>query len=284
MIDRSLVVERLRDRARFVRTETVRLSRIAGAGHYASSFSAAELMVALYYSELRIRPTEPAWADRDRFVLSKGHAAIGLYPILADLGYFDAAELDDYTRLGSRFGDHPDMKKIPGIDFSSGSLGHGLSAAVGIALAGRIRGSDHRTWCMLGDGELAEGQIWEAAMAAGHFELGNVVAVVDRNQMCIDGFADDVMGIEPIDARFADFGWRAQRIDGHDLGAILDACSDLPRADRGQPQVIVADTIKGRGVARMELSLDWHVGNLAGRDYDDVMEELAAGLGAEVGR
>jgi transketolase len=281
MIDRSLVVERLRDRARFVRTETVRLSRIAGAGHYASSFSAAELMVALYYSELRIRPTEPAWADRDRFVLSKGHAAIGLYPILADLGYFDAAELDDYTRLGSRFGDHPDMKKIPGIDFSSGSLGHGLSAAVGIALAGRIRGSDHRTWCMLGDGELAEGQIWEAAMAAGHFELGNVVAVVDRNQMCIDGFADDVMGIEPIDARFADFGWRAQRIDGHDLGAILDACSDLPRADRGQPQVIVADTIKGRGVARMELSLDWHVGNLAGQDYDDVMDELAAGLGAE---
>ena len=281
MIDRSLVVERLRDRARFVRTETVRLSRIAGAGHYASSFSAAELMVALYYSELRIRPTEPAWADRDRFVLSKGHAAIGLYPILADLGYFDVAELDDYTRLGSRFGDHPDMKKIPGIDFSSGSLGHGLSAAVGIALAGRIRGSDHRTWCMLGDGELAEGQIWEAAMAAGHFELGNVVAVVDRNQMCIDGFADDVMGIEPIDARFADFGWRAQRIDGHDLGAILDACSDLPRADRGQPQVIVADTIKGRGVARMELSLDWHVGNLAGQDYDDVMDELAAGLGAE---
>ncbi|MDQ3599892.1 MAG: transketolase [Actinomycetota bacterium] len=284
MIERHLVVERLRDRARFVRTETVRLSRIAGAGHYASSFSAAELMVALYYSELRIRPTEPAWADRDRFVLSKGHAAIGLYPILADLGYFDAAELDDYPRLGSSFGDHPDMKKIPGIDFSSGSLGHGLSAAVGIALAGRIRGSDHRTWCMLGDGELAEGQIWEAAMAAGHFELGNVVAVVDRNQMCIDGFADDVMGIEPIDARFADFGWRAQRIDGHDLGAILDACSDLPRADRGQPQVIVADTIKGRGVARMELSLDWHVGNLAGRDYDDVMEELAAGLGAEVGR
>ncbi len=284
MIERHLAVERLRDRARFVRTETVRLSRIAGAGHYASSFSAAELLVALYYSELRLRPDEPAWPERDRFVLSKGHAAIGLYPILADLGYFDAAQLDDYTRLGSHFGDHPDMKKIRGIDFSSGSLGHGLSAAVGIALAGRVRGSDHRTWCMLGDGELAEGQIWEAAMAAGHFELGNVVAVVDRNQMCIDGFADDVMGIEPIDARFADFGWRAQRIDGHDLGAILDACSDLPRADRGQPQVIVADTIKGRGVARMELSLDWHVGNLAGQDYDDVMEELAAGLGAEVGR
>jgi len=284
MIERHLAVERLRDRARFVRTETVRLSRIAGAGHYASSFSAAELLVALYYSELRLRPDEPAWPERDRFVLSKGHAAIGLYPILADLGYFDAAQLDDYTRLGSNFGDHPDMKKIRGIDFSSGSLGHGLSAAVGIALAGRVRGSDHRTWCMLGDGELAEGQIWEAAMSAGHFELGNLVVVVDRNQMCIDGFTDDVMGIEPIDARFTDFGWRAQRIDGHDLDAILDAFSDLPRADRGQPQVVVADTIKGRGVARMELSLDWHVGNLAGQDYDDVMTELATGLAAEVGR
>ncbi len=284
MIERHLAVERLRDRARFVRTETVRLSRIAGAGHYASSFSAAELLVALYYSELRLRPDEPAWPERDRFVLSKGHAAIGLYPILADLGYFDAAQLDDYTRLGSHFGDHPDMKKIRGIDFSSGSLGHGLSAAVGIALAGRVRGSDHRTWCMLGDGELAEGQIWEAAMSAGHFELGNLVVVVDRNQMCIDGFTDDVMGIEPIDARFTDFGWRAQRIDGHDLDAILDAFSDLPRADWGQPQVVVADTIKGRGVARMELSLDWHVGNLAGQDYDDVMTELATGLAAEVGR
>lgn len=136
---------RLHERARFVRTETVRLSRIAGAGHYASSFSAAELLVALYYHALRLRPDEPDWPDRDRFVLSKGHAAIGLYPILADLGFFEPGELDDYTRLGSRFGDHPDMKKIAGVDFSSGSLGHGLSAAVGIALAGRVRGSDHRT-------------------------------------------------------------------------------------------------------------------------------------------
>jgi transketolase len=282
--NRAEMLERLADRARFVRTETVRLSRIAGAGHYASTFSAAELLVALYYAELRIRPDDPGWPDRDRFVLSKGHAAIGLYPVLADLGYFEPSELDDYTRLGSRFGDHPDMRKIPGVDFSSGSLGHGLSVAVGIALGGRVRGSDHRTWCMLGDGELAEGQIWEAAMAAGHFELGNLVAIVDRNQMCIDGYTDDVMAVEPLGARFADFGWHTQRIDGHDLDAILRTFSDLPRADRGQPQAIIADTVKGRGVARMELSLDWHVGNLVGDDYDDVMGELESGLGKEVGR
>jgi transketolase len=215
-------------------------------------------------------------------VLSKGHAAIGLYPILADLGYFAPSALDDYTRFGSDFGDHPDMKKIPGADFSSGSLGHGLSAAVGIALGGRIRRSDHRTWCMLGDGELAEGQVWEAAMSAGHFELGNLVVVVDRNQMCIDGYTDDVMSVEPLDARFADFGWHVQRIDGHDFAAIDGAFSDLPRRDRGQPQAIIADTIKGRGVARMELSLDWHVGNLVGDDYDDVMAELADGLDGKV--
>jgi len=275
--DPAALLERLADRARFVRTETVRLSRIAGAGHYASTFSAAELLVALYYAELRIRPDEPGWPERDRFVLSKGHAAIGLYPVLADLGFFDPSDLDDYTRLGSRFGDHPDMRKIAGVDFSSGSLGHGLSVAVGIALGGRIRGSDHRTWCMLGDGELAEGQVWEAAMAAGHFGLGNLVAVVDRNQMCIDGYTDDVMGVEPLDARFAGFGWHTHRIDGHDLDAILRTFSDLPRAERGQPQAIIADTIKGRGVARMELSLDWHVGNLVGDDYDDVMGELSEG-------
>jgi transketolase len=228
---------------------------------------------------LRIDADNPRWPDRDRFVLSKGHAAIGLYPVLADLGYFDPALLDDYTRLGSPFGDHPDMKKVPGADFSSGSLGHGLSIGVGIALAGRIRGSDHRTWVMLGDGELCEGQIWEAAMSAGHFELGNLVAIVDRNQLCIDGFTEDVMSVEPVDVRFASFGWQTRRIDGHDLDQIIDAFGDLPRAATGAPQLIVADTIKGRGVARMELSTHWHVGSLVGDDYDDVMAELAAGLG-----
>lgn len=276
--------ELLADRARFIRMETVRLARIAGAGHYTSTFSAAELLAALYYAELRFRPDDPKWPNRDRFVLSKGHAAIGLYPVLADLGYFDPSLLDDYTRLGSPFGDHPDMKKVPGADFSSGSLGHGLSIGVGIALAGRMRGSDHRTWVMLGDGELCEGQIWEAAMSAGHFELGNLVAVVDRNQLCIDGFTEDVMSVEPIGERFAAFGWQTRRIDGHDLDQVLDAFGDLPRASTGAPQLIVADTIKGRGVARMELSPHWHVGSLAGDDYDDVMAELAAGLGATEAR
>ncbi len=180
--------------------------------------------------------------------------------------------------MGSPFGDHPDMKKVPGCDFSAGSLGHGLSAALGIALAAKMQGSDHHTYCMLGDGELAEGQIWEAAMAAGHHKSGNLIAIVDRNQLCIDGFTDEVMTVEPLTDRFESFGWDAKRIDGHDLDAILDVFSDQSRDPNGPPRVVIADTIKGRGVERMELSTHWHVGNLVGDDYDDVMAELAAGL------
>src|SRR3984957_13247342 len=163
----------LADRALFIRLETMRLTRIAGAGHYGGTFSAAELLAALYYYKLRIDSSQPDWPDRDRFVLSKGHAAIGLFPVLADL--------DSYPRLGSPFGDHPDMRKVPGIDFSSGSLGHGLSIGVGMALGGRVARRNFGVYVMVGDGELAEGQVWEAAMAAGHYRLGTLVCIIDRN-------------------------------------------------------------------------------------------------------
>lgn len=272
--ERAELCGRLADRALFVRTETVRLARIAGAGHYTSSFSAAELFAALYYAALRYDPERPDWPDRDRFVLSKGHAAIGLYPLLADVGFFDPAELDDYTRLGSPFGDHPDMKRIPGIDFSSGSLGHGLSVSVGMALAGRMTGREYRTWCMLGDGELHEGQVWEAVMSAAHYELGSLIAIVDRNGLCIDGFTSDVMEVEPLTDKFAAFGWDVRRVDGHDIDELLDAFAELQRRDERRPMAVIADTVKGRGVKRMEHSPDWHVGSLAGDDYDDVLAEL----------
>jgi transketolase len=275
---REQLLDLLRAKAMLVRKETVRLTRIAGAGHYTSTFSAAELFAALYYAQLRYAPAEPAWPDRDRFILSKGHAAIGLYPLLADVGFFDAGELDNYTRLGSRFGDHPDMRKIPGADFSSGSLGHGLSIGLGMALAGRVSGRTYRTYCMLGDGELGEGQVWEAAMAAGQFRVGRLVAIIDRNQLSIDGPTESLMGVEPIDAKFEAFRWRVNRVDGHDLDAVLDAFAALDEADEGPPQLIIADTVKGRGVRRMELDKDWHVGNLVGADYDDVMAEIDAGL------
>ena len=224
--EREELIERLRDRAKFVRLETVRLTRIAGAGHYTSTFSAAELFAALYYAELRYRPDEPDWPDRDRFVLSKGHAAIGLYPLLADVGFFDRMLLDDYTRLDSSFGDHPDMRKIAGIDFSSGSL----------------------------------------------------VGIVDRNHLSIDGNTESLMSIEPLAERFASFGWKVHTVDGHDLDAILDVFDVLEKPGTGQPQVVIADTVKGRGVRRMEGDIQWHVGNLVGEDYDDVIAEIEGGL------
>jgi transketolase len=280
---RNVSPEFLADRAKFVRLETVRLTRIAGAGHYSSTFSAAELLAALYYAHLRIDPADPAWPERDRFILSKGHAAIGLYPVLADLGFFEPALLDDYTRLGSPFGDHPDMKNIKGVDVTSGSLGHGLSVALGMALAGRVQQRSYRVYCMLGDGELHEGQVWEATMAAAQFRLQGLVGIVDRNRLCIDGDTEEIIGVEPLHERFASFGWAVQRIDGHDLEAILGALDELAPAGYGKPQMIIADTVKGRGVRMMEGNLNWHVGNLVGRDYDAVVAELQRGLAPAAG-
>jgi len=275
----SALLERLEERAMFVRLETVRLAKIAGAGHYTSSFSAAELFASLYYGGgLRIDPARPDWVDRDRFVLSKGHAAIGLYPVLGDLGYFNPAELDNFTRLGSVFGDHPNMRHIPGIDFSSGSLGHGLSVSLGMALAGRVSGKNYRCWTMLGDGELHEGQIWEAAMATAHYKLGTMIAVVDRNQLSIDGFTENVMGVEPIEDKFQSFGWNTVRFDGHNFCEILRAFAELPAAESDKPTALIADTVKGRGVKRMEFNTAWHVGGLVGADYDEVLDEIRAGL------
>ena len=276
--EREELVDRLADRAKFARLETVRLTRIAGAGHYTATFSAAELFAALYYAELRYRPHEPDWPDRDRFVLGKGHAAIGLYPLLADVGFFDRGLLDDYTRLDSAFGDHPDMRKIAGVDFSSGSLGHGLSVSVGMALGGRVQGRSFRVYCMMGDGELDEGQIWEAAMAASQFQVGSLVGIVDRNHLSIDGDTESIMSLEPLAARFESFGWKVYNVDGHDLDAILDVFNTLETAAVAPPQIVIADTVKGRGVRRMEGNTEWHVGNLVGADYDDVRNEIASGL------
>ena len=228
----------LESKARLSRLETVRLARIAGAGHYTSAFSAAELFAVLYYRQLRIDPKNPHWPERDRFILSKGHAAIGLYPLLADIGFFEPALLDNYTRMGSAFGDHPDMRKIPGIDFSSGSLGHGLSVGLGMALAARLAGSDYQTWVMVGDGELAEGQIWEAIMAASHFQVANLICLVDRNQLSIDGNTEDVMAVEPLAERFDAFGWSAERIDGHDLDEISHAFARIDRRMVGRGAVV----------------------------------------------
>jgi transketolase len=255
----------LRAKANLCRTETIRLIAIAKSGHYGSVFSAAEILSVLYYHVLHYDAQRPNWPDRDRLILSKGHVAVGLYPLLADVGFFDPSLLDSYTRLGSPFGDHPDMRLIPGIDFSSGSLGHGLSIGGGMALAARVTGRDYRVYVLLGDGEMDEGQVWEAAMSAAHFKLGNLVAIIDRNGVSVDGQTAEVMDVEPLAAKWAAFGWRVLEVDGHDVAALVDCLDGLP-PDSEQPTVIIAHTVAGKGVPFMEDRFEWHLGYLAPDD------------------
>jgi transketolase len=272
--NRSTEIRTLEYRADWIRLETIRLVEIAKSGHYSSVFSCAEMFSALYYHTLRLKPTEPNWAGRDRFLLGKGHAAIGQYPILADLGYFPKAWLDTYTRLGSSLGDHPDMNKVPGCDFSSGSIGHNLSVGVGMALSAKMTKRDFFTWVMIGDGELNEGQVWEAAMAADHYRLSNLIAIVDANGMGLDGAIEDVMGIEPIASKFEAFGWSVEQIDGNDMTQVIAAFDQAQESDR--PHVIVARTKKGKGVEFMEKTPHWHLGFLGPADKAVAVAEIEA--------
>jgi transketolase len=276
MTEPSLVdVERIQERARFGRAETVRLISIAKTGHYASAFSCAEILATLYYGVMRLRHGEPDWPDRDRFVFGKGHAAALLYPLLADWGFFPATALDDYTRLGSPFGDHPDRRRIPGIDFSSGSLGHALSAGLGMALGGRLAGRDFNVFVLLGDGELHEGQIWEAAMSAAHHQAARLIAIVDRNEYSLDGRVDDVIRIEPLLDKWVAFGWETREVDGHNVPELLTTLRALAtdRA-RTRPAVVIAHTVKGKGVSFMEADLGWHLGYLAASDEARALAEI----------
>jgi transketolase len=268
----------IRARARFLREETVRLISIAKTGHYASSFSCAEILAVLYDGVLRLRRGEPDWPGRDRFLLGKGHAAVALYPLLAGLDYFPSADLDGYASLGSPFGDHPDMRRIPGIDFSSGSLGHALSAGLGMALAAAVTGHDYNVYALLGDGELHEGQVWEAALAAAHHRTRNLVAVIDRNEYCLDGVVEDVIGLEPLAKKWAAFGWQVVVVDGHDVDAMLAVFAAVTGdAARECPVVVIAKTVKGKGVGFMEREPGWHLGYLDPADEERVLAELRRG-------
>lgn len=265
---------RLRERAQFVRLETIRLIEIAKVGHYTSVFSAAEIFAALYYDVMRLS-SDPRWPDRDRFLMGKGHAAVGLFPILADLGYLQRDVLDGYTRLGSPLGDHPDMRKVPGVDFSSGSIGHALSNGLGMALGARMQRRDFTTFVMLGDGEMQEGQVWEAAIGAAHHRLARLVAIVDRNGYQLDGAVDDVMGVEPLDEKWRAFGWEVHTVDGHDLME-LTATLRAVRAngERTRPCCIIARTVKGKGVSYMETEPGWHLGYLDPSDAEAARAEI----------
>jgi len=267
-------VARLRERAQFIRLETIRLIEIAKVGHYTSVFSAAEIFAALYYDVIRLSD-DPRWPDRDRFLMGKGHAAVGLFPILADKGYLPVDVLNGYTRLGNPLGDHPDMRKVLGIDFSSGSIGHALSNGLGMALGGRMQGRDFTTFVMLGDGEMQEGQVWEAALSASHLGLSRLVAIVDRNGFQLDGAVDEVMGIEPLDAKWRAFGWEVQVVDGHDISQLTTALRRAKQdGTRRAPLCIIARTVKGKGVSYMETEPGWHLGYLDPQDAALARDEI----------
>ena len=256
-----------------VRKGIVTAVHSAKAGHPGGSLSAADIFTYLYFEEMNIDPKEPKKADRDRFVLSKGHTAPGLYSVLAQRGYFPVEDLKTLRHTGSYLQGHPDMKHIPGVDMSSGSLGQGISAAVGMAIAGKLDNADYRVYTLLGDGEIQEGQVWEAAMLAAHQKLDNLVVIVDNNNLQIDGAIDEVNSPYPIDKKFEAFNFHVINIDGNDFDQI-DAAFKEAKTVKGCPTAIIAKTIKGKGVSFMENQAGWHGKAPNDEEYAVAMADL----------
>ena len=247
----------LAEKARQIRLGALTAIHSAGAGHPGGALSIAEILSYLYFEEMNIDPKDPQKADRDRFVLSKGHASAALYAVLAERGFFDKSLLPTFRKNGSILQGHPDMKHIPGVDMSTGSLGQGISAACGMALSAKLSDKPFRVYAILGDGEIEEGQVWEAAMFARHYKLDNLCAFVDFNGLQIDGTVQDVIDPTPIDEKFAAFGWNVICIDGHDYDQIENAVN-AAKETKDKPTAVIAKTVKGRGVSYMENAVDWH--------------------------
>lgn len=245
----------------------------AQSGHPGGALSSVEILTALYFNQMNIDPERPKDENRDRFVLSKGHASAGLYATLAERGFFEKEELKDFRKLGSILQGHPDMKHIPGVDMTSGSLGQGLSAANGMAMASKLDQKGYRVYCLVGDGEIEEGQIWEAAMTSSHYKLDNLCVIVDNNNLQIDGKISDVMNPYPIDKKFESFGFKTLVIDGHNFDEILNAF-EIAKQTKGMPTAIIAKTIKGKGVSYMENQAGWHGKAPNEEEYKMAIEEL----------
>jgi len=253
----SLAVEEMRTIAKKLRRHIISMIGGANSGHPGGSLSAVEILATLYFKVLRHKPSDPGWADRDRFILSKGHAAPALYATLAECGYFPVDELTTLRQINSRLQGHTDRLLTPGVEMSAGALGQGLSFALGVALAGRLNSQKYRVYVLLGDGECDEGQVWEAAMATAHYKMDNLVAVVDNNGLQIDGWNCDVMNLAPFNEKWRAFGWHVIEVDGHNLTQLIDAF-DQSKLVKGKPVVIIAHTIKGKGVSFMENKAGFH--------------------------
>ncbi len=256
-----------------IRRETVKVTAQCGGAHIGGSLSMTDILTILYWRCMKIDPKNPTWDDRDRFVLSKGHGGVGHAVVLAVRGYYDRERLSDFNKTGSAFGMHLDSHKVPGVDASTGSMGHGLPQAVGMALGARVRNKPFRIYAVMGDGECNEGSIWEAAMAASHYKLGNLIGFVDRNMMMIDGPTETVMSLEPLVDKWKAFGWHTLEVDGHDFKQLADAI-EFAQGYKDGPVMIVAKTAKGKGISFMENDPAWHYGGLNGELAAKALKEL----------
>ncbi|MBI4056089.1 MAG: transketolase [Elusimicrobia bacterium] len=265
----------LEGRAYDLRRKLLLLTGKIGGAHIGGSFSMMDILVVLYHRFLRVDPQNPRDPERDIFVLSKGHGAVGYCLVLADMGFFPEKDLDQFNQTGSRFGVHPDRHKIPGVDASTGSLGHGLSLSVGYALAKRHLKRQQRVFCLISDGELCEGSTWEAFLAGAHFKLGNLYVIVDFNKMTQDGSLAETMNMEPVRKKLESFNWSVREIDGHNINQIVEILENLPEPKENTPTVILAHTVKGKGVPWMENTSVWHYGGLDEEKEKQALADLA---------
>ena len=271
--ERKQKIEYLSEIAKKIRKSIIQEVYYGKSGHIGGSLSIADIITVLYFDEMKIDPQNPNMENRDRFVLSKGHCSPALYAALAYRGFFNIEELKTFRNINSNLQGHPDKKNVPGVDMSTGSLGQGLSIANGMALAGKIDKKDYRVYCILGDGEIEEGQIWEAAMTANKYKLDNLCVIVDNNNLQIDGTIEEVMSSYPIDQKFRSFGFEIIKIDGHDINEILNAF-EVAKNIKNKPTCIIAKTIKGKGVSFMENKAEWHGKSPNEEQYNKAMEEL----------
>lgn len=272
MIDKKF----LEEKARQIRIEIVKMLANAGSGHTGGSLSAVDIVTVLYFYKMKHDPKNPQWKERDRFILSKGHAAPLLYAALALSGYFSTSLLSSLRKLGSPLQGHPCCINLPGVEVSTGSLGQGLSVACGMALGLRLSGINSRVYCLLGDGEIQEGQIWEAAMTASHYKLDNLCAIIDHNNLQLDGRCSEVMNIMPIEDKFIAFGWNVFTIDGHNIGEIVEAFDEAEKI-KGKPTIIVANTVKGKGVSIFEGKVQYHGVAPTQKELEIALRELRDG-------
>jgi transketolase len=274
---------RLEDQARNVRRLIMEMAGLADKSHAVAALSEVDILVALYGSVMRHDPSNPQWPERDRFILSKGHGAEGLYATLAWAGYYDPSELQTYKRYGSKFAGHPNRLAVPGVEASTGALGHGLSLGVGMALAARFAARPYRVFVLMGDGELNEGQVWEAAMTAAHFRVDNLVGIVDRNGLQNDGACGSILGNEPLEDKWRSFGWECRTVDGHDVQALSKTMASVPFRP-GKPSMVLANTIKGRGVSFLENRYELHYAAYSSEQVARALAEISGGSQEGVAR